>query len=106
MADEIRDLGHDAYLINGEVIWVQENAVDPSTEDGRDFLIGCAEDMKSGDPFVFHRACGRLTLMLLYPKCVGPFGFCHTMGPGHYNMLPDDCRMILKEVFPEYATEI
>ena len=99
MAVEIRDLGHDAYLVDGEVIWIKENAIDAHTEAGRSFLIKQAEYMKSDNPLDFCRVYGPLTMELVFPKRHSTDDALYVAGPGHYRSLP-------KEVFPEYASEI
>lgn len=106
MAAEIRDLGHGAYLVDGEVIWIQEHAIDPNTEEGREYLIRSAQSMKTDDPLIFHRVCGPLTMEIVFPKRHNDDGMLYTAGPAHYHDLPDDCRKILREAFPGYASEI
>lgn len=106
MAIEIRDLGHDAYLVDGEVIWIQEHAVDPNTEEGREYLIRSAQSMKTDDPLMSYHVYGPLTMKIVFPKRHSDDDMLYTVGPAHYRDLPDDCRKILREVFPEYASEI
>lgn len=106
MAVEIKDLGHGAYLVDGDVIRVKENAIGTHTEEGREFLVRTARNMKSGNPLIFHRGSGSLTMKVILPARHDDGRTRYIFGPGHYRSLPEDCRKILMEVFPEHASEI
>lgn len=102
--DEIRSLGHDAYLVHGKVIWIMNDAVDPSSEEGRKFLLVQAEQMTTG--ITWQTGNKDVTGAMVYPKSGSPDGTKYPVEPFHFNELPDDVRKKLKKEFPEYVDRI
>lgn len=100
--DDIRELGYGILLVRGKLVCVMNNALDLSTQAGRDKLFDITrdrEDVKRGMPY------GPCTIIYIYPEMDGRFGRHHFVARQSPKWLKSEIREMLKKELPEYADE-
>lgn len=102
--DDVRLLSKDwnIYLVNGRLVWIMFNAIDPNTDAGMERLIQTAEDMSEGP---FGMLYGPYSVCRLYPREDTPFGYRHTQEVISPKWVPEQLRKLLREELPEHADE-
>ena len=101
---DVRHLGSDVYLVDGKVTWIRRNAVDGSTEEGRQFLCEHADFMRTSK--MRADIYGDLTADTILPKSMSMTGTTYPVSAMHFKYLPEDAKAALREEFPQYADEI
>lgn len=100
--DDIRELGYGILLVRGKLARVTDNALDLSTQTGRDKLFditGDREDVKRSMPY------GPCTIICIFPEMDGRFGGHHFVARQSPKWLKAEIREMLKKELPEYADE-
>lgn len=90
------------YLVNGRLVWIMYDAIDPATDAGMERLIRTANAMDKGPFGMLH---GPYSVCRLYPKEDTPFGLRHTKEIIAPKWLPKPLREILRKELPEHADE-
>lgn len=100
--EDIKSLGHDLYLVQGDLVCIMNGSVDLSTRAGHDkvmHMTGPDFQTREDKPY------GPCTILYIYPDVDGRFGRLPRIELQSPKWLQQDIRDMLKRELPEYADE-
>lgn len=99
---DIKQLDYGLAIVDGHIVKVVKNAVDLSTDIGKEKLAELAAKMGTGLRGMPYGPC---TVLYVYPEIDGRMGRHHVIELRSPRWLPLDARDMLKKEMPEYANE-
>lgn len=103
--EDIRELGHGILLVRGKLAKVMNNAIDLSTQEGRDKLTFMMRDRNSAEDIRRLMPYGPCTIAYIYPEMDGLFGRHHFVARKSPKWLKSEIREMLKQELPKYTSE-